>query len=132
MEITGYDYIVYSQTSIFDIVDQLKESIREMWPDAVIREDENVPSEKLWLFVGKDEVMINDLTKGYELDENGEGCFLIIGSAKDFEDILVANIENGLITHEVRIVLKKFWSYTLVLPALIHEDPFSEMIYNFL
>ncbi|RFS13310.1 hypothetical protein [Emticicia sp. C21] len=80
--------------------------------------------------MGKDELMINDLTKGYELDENGEGCFSIIGCSEEFEDRLVANIEKGIITHEIRLLMKRFWSYSLVLPALIHEDPFSAMIYN--
>ncbi|GAB3503341.1 hypothetical protein [Emticicia fontis] len=130
MEVTGYDYIIYSQVSIFDVVDKIQDEIKKIWPNAVIRETENVPSEKLWLFVGKDKIMIDDLTKGYELDENGEGCFSIIGSSKEFEDLLLANIEKGIINCEIRFLMKRFWSYTLVLPALIHEDPFSAMIYN--
>ncbi|WP_158561361.1 hypothetical protein [Emticicia sp. C21] len=47
MQITGDDYIIYSQVSIFDIVDKLEEEIRKIWPNAVIQESEKIPSEKL-------------------------------------------------------------------------------------
>ena len=132
MEITGYDYVIYSQHSIFEIIEEFKKEIKKIWQDAVFKDIENNQTEKLWVFFAKDKQMNDDLDTAYELNDNLEGCFSLIGKKIIFEDSIVGNIDNDVVSHQVRLLFKDFWEYTIILPELIEKNFFSEQVYNIL
>jgi hypothetical protein len=118
--------------------------IKEMWPTPVIDDTGfdglGRTKDRLDLFFQKDKAMgrFQD-ENGYALDENGEGCFMLIAVKDDIFDshacirkILQPACQEAVDPHEVRLYFRNIWSYTLVLPAPIDESPFSKRIHDLL
>ncbi|AXE19122.1 hypothetical protein DR864_15865 [Runella rosea] len=134
MEISGYDYIIYSQKSFFELEECIINEIKLIWENPIIDKSiEGNTTDKIWLFIAKDIEMYNDDTIGYGLNKDKEGCFSIIADKVSFEDIITVSIDNDRKpTHDIRFILDNVWSYTLVLPEVIEDSPFSMQIYNVL
>ncbi|WNY82979.1 hypothetical protein NNQ28_00665 [Cronobacter dublinensis] len=95
---------------------------------------------RLELFFSKNKKMYSIFDEtGYHLNENGEGCFMLISSMLDhFESkVKIINIgypqsRSNTEPYDSVIMLRNIWEYTLVLPSEITEGDFSKDIYEFL
>ncbi|PZF73899.1 hypothetical protein [Taibaiella soli] len=131
MNITGYDYILFSQKSFFELETILISEIKKIWPKCVVDKESSIDN-MLWLFFTKDN-QAHDDDSSYELNENGEGSFSIIANKQKGFDATVAIFNDLKVTSaEVKIILENFWSYTIVLPGRIESNPFSNNIYQLL
>ena len=144
MELTGVDYEYFTNIDPAEVEARFVAGIKDMWPAPVINDTgfDGVgrTKDRLDLFFQKDKAMgrFQD-ENGYALDENGEGCFMLIAVRYGIFDsharigkILHPAHQEGVGTHEVRLFFRNAWSYTLVLPALIDESPFSKRIHDLL
>jgi len=133
MNISGFDHLLVSQKSIFDLKDSLIHEARKIWPECIVDIEEDEERQMLWLFFAKDKNMLEDEERAYDLDGNGEGCFSIIGSKLNGFNATVAlpNFQRA-IASEVKMILNDFWSYTLILPERIDYNSFTRKIYNIL
>lgn len=119
MEISGYDYLLLTHQSLFDIKEHFLDSIKEIWDRPHITIVEQQEQQRLRLFYARDPAMAEHPDTGYILNDKGEGCFSIIGNRIDVLDNVVGNLDTGNnIDSETRILLSPVWSYTLVLRVL--------------
>ncbi|EPN1932680.1 hypothetical protein ACTV70_004308 [Cronobacter dublinensis] len=137
--ISGIDYVFYSNKSPFDIEESFISLLKEKWVNLIVDEFERSES-RLELFFSKDKEMYSIFDEtGYHLNENGEGCFMLISSVLDqFESkVKIINIgypqsRSNTEPYDAVIMLRNIWEYTLVLPSEITEGDFSKDIYGFL
>ena len=134
MEITGYDYAMYSQISFSELENEIIERINGIWKnpiiDKIVEDDCNKTT---WLYITKDLDMYHDNTVGYEPNAEGESGFSIIANNTPFEDIILIGTDmNRKLTHDIRFIFSNFWTYTLVLPEVIEKSHFSMRIYDML
>ena len=64
MEVTGYDYIIYSPKSIFSLKAKIIEQIRVMWVNCICDDEWSVNMNAVGLSKPKTPSMVCDETKG--------------------------------------------------------------------
>ena len=87
MELTGVDYVIYSTppTSVSDIKNSFHQYLKTRWERFIVDDElfffENHENDECFeLFYAKCEKMDRlHKKKGYNLDSNGEGCFMLMG-----------------------------------------------------
>ena len=134
--ITGVDYVIYSTNSIFDIIDSFCCCLKERWSSFVVEEFDVEAEKRLELFFAKDKKMNRFHDKnGYALDTNGEGCFMLMGEAKDVLSIAITVKEQvhykgfgATEAYDSKLIGSNIWEYTLVLPDIIEENSFCKYI----
>lgn len=134
--ITGVDYVIYSTTSIFHVIDYFYNQIKVRWEQFIIQEFGYEADKYLELFFAKDEAMNHHHEEhGFSLDCNNEGCFMIFGKkiAVTELDIFVKEQiqgQNDIPTesYDSKILAKNLWEFTLVLPETIEDSSFSKFI----
>ncbi|WP_127959633.1 hypothetical protein [Serratia microhaemolytica] len=134
--ITGVDYIFYSSKKPFDIESDFISLLKEIWKSIVIDEFER-SDDKLELFFSRDSLMNSEFdNNGYSLDENGQGCFMLISKKINFFEceMEVKNITRplekvGTLKYESHLLIENVWEYSLVLPGEITESNFCMDVY---
>lgn len=140
MEITGVDFILYSNRSIFEVQTKIIESFKNFWgKDLVIEESERIDNQRLELFFARNKQMNDEHSKiGFTLNDQGESCILLIVDFKKNANLGISvdrsynsTINVGDEGNEGRLIVDELWSYTLVLPDNPDTDIFSKIIYQF-
>ncbi len=137
--ITGCDYDIFSDISPFEMKDFFINSIKKIWNSPYIEEWENQGDELLELFFAKDKFMYDRHDKfGFEPNEEGEACFLLIIKKITNADYRITVLEQPsrqdadilVGQYPARLMFDNVWTYTLVLPGVIEENDFSRLVYN--
>lgn len=134
--ITGVDYVFYSNKSPWDLEKDFIFLLKNMWNELVVEEFERTDC-RLEFFFAKDESMNYFFSqKGYMLDENGEGCFMLIASMiKRFKsEVEVLSIDfpeqrRNTDKYSSFLLFSNIWEYTLVLPSDVSSNKFSNKIF---
>jgi hypothetical protein len=141
MTISGADYCFYSTTPVFEIIDEFYAKLRTRWSSFIV-DDSNFfkdrPKDKyLELFFSKDEKMDNAHTEeGFHLDENGEGCFMLMADNKGSTNLEIFVKEQAhdkdsamrTMAFDSKLLAKNLWVYSLVLPDAVEGSPFCKFI----
>ena len=134
--ITGVDYVLYSTTSIFHVIDNFYNQIKVRWEQFIIQEFGYEADKYLELFFAKDETMNHHHEEhGFSLNCDGEGCFMIFGkkiAVLELDIFVKEQIQgqNDMPTesYDSKILAENLWEFTLVLPETIEDSPFSRFI----
>ena len=134
--ITGVDFVIYSTTSVFQIVDDFYKCLKTRWEHFIVEKLDFRDNECLELFFAKNEEMnFHHEENGFSLDDNSEGCFMLFGKKMDVTnlDIIVkeqTHYRSTMITdaYDSKIIAKDIWMFTLVLPDTIEDNKFCNFI----
>jgi hypothetical protein len=137
MEITGSDYTFLTNIGPEFVEPLFVKKIESCWVLPIIEEFERT-NDELELFFAKDAEM-NRLHEenGFSLGQDGQGCFMFCAErfrllqcdAKLFN---VASPDDMEGRTRSRTFLTNVWEYSLVLPDLIEDSPFSQKIHGYL
>jgi hypothetical protein len=137
MEITGIDYVLYSDAKPQSVKKKILKRISSIWESPII--DDSSTDDCLDLFVERD-LEMQETDNGYALDHRGEGPFWLLGSRinnLDF-DIIVQKIKyegqksGSPEPYTSKLLFRYIYSYTVVLPGYIEESNFCLRVYNML
>ncbi|HEY6253486.1 MAG TPA: hypothetical protein VI685_26305 [Candidatus Angelobacter sp.] len=139
MEIQGEDYVYLTNVEPGKVEPIFLKKLREHWPSPLIQTFDRTNGH-IWLHIAKDEEMYHfNEEHGASLNENGEGCFMLLAGHESLlqADVQISNVYlNGahynVAPHDAKLILINRWEYTLVLPALIEESEFARKIHEYL
>ncbi len=139
MDITGSDYTYLANIAPAQVELLFSKKVTELWITPFIDVFDRT-SDHLELFFGKDVEMSHFQDEnGFVLNEEGQGCFMLCARQFSFLqcDVTTFNITSpddvkGMDPYDSKLFLADIWEYTLVLPTLIEESPFSQKIHDYL
>ncbi|MCY4764354.1 hypothetical protein [Klebsiella aerogenes] len=134
---SGVDYVFYSSKNPFDIEKDFISLLTMVWPNPIIEAFERNNS-RLELFFAKDEEMYSFFDVScYDVNQSGEGCFMLISSLierLDSEvimlDISYPERKRNTEPYNSTFILHNIWEYTLILPAEFSESKFCSDVYS--
>jgi hypothetical protein len=140
METSGYDIVVFSDADASTVMASLGAAIKAHWGrlmnEAELQaETDRTGRENREFFFCRDTKMrrLHDRV-GYNLDEEGQGCFMLMAGAPDFSmaDITVEREETASPfkrePYRASLCCTHLLQYTLVTPAQPDKDRFSAFV----